>query len=86
MTTTPAPEVESDFTLTETAQKLRVSTRWIRDRIKAGEKGDKPFVEHIRRGHKIMFTAEQVEKLRMSGVQTPPVEESVTTGPKRGRK
>lgn len=84
---TPTPEVDSDFTLTETAQKLRVSTRWIRDRIKAGDdpESGKPFVEHIRRGHKIMFTAEQIEKLRMADVQSPPVEQSITTGRKRGR-
>lgn len=80
---TSTNEVESDFTLTETADKLRVSTRWIRDRIKAGEKGEKPFVEHIRRGHKIMFTADQVEALRMSDAHTTPVVESVTTGRKR---
>lgn len=83
MTTTP--EVEADFTLNETAAKLRVSTRWIRDRIKAGKdaENDSPFVEHIRRGHKIMFTAEQVEKLRMSDAQTPPPAESITTGRKK---
>ncbi len=82
------PEVEADFTLADTAKALRVSTRWVRDRIKAGEdpESDKPFVEHIRRGHKIMFTAEQVEKLRMADVKAPPLAESVTTGPKRGRK
>lgn len=78
---------EKDYTLAETAQALKVSTRWIRDRIKAGEDpaSGKPFIEHIRRGHKIMFTAEQVEKLRMSDAQTPPMLESVTTGRKRSR-
>lgn len=82
---TPTPEIESDYTLNETARLLRVSPRWIRDRIKAGEdpNSDKPFVEHIRRGHKIMFTAAQVEALRMAGAQTPPVVESITTGRKR---
>lgn len=74
---------EKDYTLGETAEALQVSTRWVRDRIKAGEAGTKPFVEHIRRGHKIMFTAEQVEKLRMADAQTPPVAQSVTTGRKR---
>lgn len=82
---TPTPEVESDYTLAETADKLRVSTRWIRDRIKAGSdpESGKPFVEHIRRGHKIMFTAAQVEKLRMADAETPPVEQSITTGRKK---
>lgn len=74
---------EKDYTLTETAEALQVSTRWIRDRIKAGTDGSGPFVEHIRRGHKIMFTSAQVEALRMSDAQTPPVVESVTTGRKR---
>lgn len=76
---------EKDHTLTETAQALQVSTRWIRDRIKAGMDPDsgKPFVEHIRRGHKIMFTAAQVEKLRAADTQTPPVAESITTGRRR---
>jgi hypothetical protein len=77
---------ETDYTLTETAKALKVSTRWIRDRIKAGADpdSDSPFVEHIRRGNKIMFTTEQVEKLRHSDAQTPPVVvESITTGRKR---
>ena len=74
---------DKDYTLTETAEALQVSTRWVRDRIKAGEAGTKPFVEHIRRGHKIMFTAEQVEKLRMADVQSPRVEQSITTGRKK---
>lgn len=71
---------DKDYTLTETAEALQVSPKWIRNRIKAGTEGTGPFVEHIRRGHKIMFTSEQVEKLRMSGAQTPPVAESITTG------
>lgn len=75
---------EKDYTLTETAEALKVSTRWIRDRIKAGRAGERPFVEHIRRGNKIMFTAAQVEKLRMADVEAPPVVESITTGRKRG--
>lgn len=76
---------EADYTLSETAEALKVSTRWIRDRIKAGmdTSSDAPFVEHIRRGNKIMFTAEQVEKLRHSDTQAAPVVESITTGRKR---
>lgn len=80
---TPTPEIDTDFTLTEAAQKLRISTRWIRNRIKAGEEGTGPFVEHVRRGHKIMFTAEQLEKLRLADLVTAPPTESITTGRKR---
>lgn len=74
---------EQDYTLAETADALKVSTRWIRNRIKAGKEGTAPFVEHVRRGSKIMFTAEQVEKLRVADAQTPPVEQSITTGRKK---
>lgn len=71
---------EQDYTLTETADALKVSTRWIRDRIKAGKSGTGPFVNHTRRGNKIMFTAAQLEALRTADAQTPPVVESITTG------
>lgn len=76
---------EKDYTLTETADALRVSTKTLRKRIKEGmdPESPKPFVEHIRRGNKIMFTAEQVEKLRMADAQTPPPIESITTGRKK---
>lgn len=83
MSAQPSEIPEHDYTLTETAQALRVSTRWVRDRIKAGDKGEGPFVEHIRRGNKIMFTAAQLEKLRATDAKTPPVVESITTGKKR---
>ena len=76
---------EQDYTLAETADALKVSTRWIRNRIKAGKEGTGPFVEHVRRGSKIMFTTEQVEKLRMADAETPPVEQSITTGRRRTR-
>lgn len=74
---------EADYTLAETAKALKVSTRWVRDRIKAGKEGTGAFVEHTRRGNKIMFTASQVEKLRAADAQTPPPVESMTTGRKR---
>lgn len=76
---------EQDYTLTETADILKMSPRWIRNRIKAGEDGTGPFVEHIRRGRKILFTAAMVEQLRMADAQTPApqVVESITTGRKR---
>lgn len=87
MTTTP--EVESDLTLSEAASKLRVSTRWVRNRIKDGDdpESDAPAVEHIRRGNKIMFTVDQLEKLRSLNVRNaaPAVPESITTGPRRKR-
>ena len=73
--TDPMP-LEPDYTLTEVAKALRMSPRWVRDRIR--EDG----VEHTRRGHKIVFTAEQVEKLRTAHATTPVVE-SMTTGRKR---
>lgn len=72
--TEPTP-LETDYTLEEVALALRMSSRWVRDRIKEG-------AEHTRRGHKIRFTAEQVEKLRASHATTP-IAQSITTGPKR---
>lgn len=89
MTVATDDNLEPDYTLTETARALKVSTRWVRDRIKAGKdtSSDAPFVEHIRRGNKIMFTAEQVEKLRAADVQAAPIApvESITTGRKKSR-
>lgn len=70
------PPLEPDYTLPEVAKALRMSPRWVRDRIR--EDG----VEHTRRGHKIVFTAEQVEKLRAAHTKAP-VEQSMTTGKKR---
>lgn len=70
----PMP-LEEDYTLEEVAAALRMSTRWVRDRIKDG-------AEHTRRGHKIMFTAEQVESLRASDARVPAAE-SITTGRKK---
>jgi hypothetical protein len=66
-----------DYTLTETAAALRMSTRWLRDRIKADK------LEHEKRGHKIIFTAAQVEAVR-TRYTVQPVEQSITTGKKRG--
>lgn len=84
--TSPTPEsADRDHTLSETAAILRVSTRWIRDRIKDGKEGTRPFVEHTRRGNKIMFTPAQLEKLRVADAETPPVVESITTGRRRTR-
>lgn len=73
----PTP-LEPDYTLKEVATALRVSERWVRDRIREG-------AEHTRRGHKIHFTSAQVEELRASGatVKGPAVAEPITTGPKK---
>lgn len=65
----------ADYTLEEVAEALKMSERWVRDRVREG-------AEHIRYGRKIRFTAEQVEKLRAAHTQTP-VPASVTTGRKR---
>lgn len=80
MTNTP---LDQDYTLEEVADALRMSTRWIRDRIRDGNEGKGPVVEHTRRGHKIRFTAEQVEKLRTAHVQAPALSEPITTGRKK---
>lgn len=76
---------EKDYTLSETAEALRISTKTLRARIKAGldAQSGKPAIEHLRRGNRIMFTAAQVERLRMADVVSPPVVESITTGRKR---
>lgn len=68
--------LDPDYTLEEVAKSLRVSTRWVRDRIKAHG------LEHQRKGHKITFTAAQVAALRAT-TTTAPIEESITTGRKK---
>ena len=67
-----------DYTLEEVSSSLRMSTRWIRDKVKG-----RPDL-HTRRGHKIIFTAEQVEKLRsLSDAPAVSVDDQVTTGRKK---
>lgn len=66
-------ELSRDYTLTEVAQALGMSTRWVRDRCNLDG------AEHLRFGHKIRFSAEQVDKLRAAHVKVP-ASESVTTG------
>lgn len=80
---TPLPH---DYSLEDVATALGMSTRWVRDRIKDGEAGKGPVVEHTRRGHKIKFTAEQAEKLRVAHTVAAPVVESITTGPAKRRR
>ncbi len=74
--TEAAPQLAKDYTLEEVAAALRVSTRWVRDRIRLDG------AEHQRKGHKITFSVEQVEKLRAAHTKAP-VEQSITTGRKR---
>lgn len=76
--------LETDYTLEEVAEALRMSTRWIRERIKDGKEGRGPTIAHERRGHKIVFTGEQVELLRNQFTEgASPVGESITTGRKK---
>lgn len=67
--------LEQDYTLDEVAEALRMSTRWVRDRIKDG-------AAHQRKGHKITFTIGQVDALREQFTKNP-AEQSMTTGGKR---
>ena len=67
--------LEPNYTLAEVAQALGMSERWVRNQLKDG-------AEHIRFGHKIKFTAAQVEALRAKHVQQP-APQSITTGRKR---
>lgn len=67
--------LDKDYSLAEVADALGMSDRWVRERIKEG-------AEHIRYGHKIRFTAAQVDKLRAAHVQAP-TSQSITTGRKK---
>lgn len=71
--------LETDYTLEQVAEAIGMSTRWVRDRIRLDG------AEHQRYGHKIMFTAAQVEKLRAAHAKAkgPDVSEPVTTGRKK---
>lgn len=73
-TTTALPR---DYSLEEVAKALGMSTRWVRERIKHDG------AEHQRYGHKIAFTADQVDKLRASKRQVAPAPQSITTGRKK---
>ena len=67
--------LEPDYSLADVAKALGMSERWVRARLKEG-------AEHQRYGHKIRFTAEQVDKLRASHTKQP-APQSITTGRKR---
>lgn len=68
-------ELPRDFTMEEVAAALGMSPRWVRLQVKDG-------AVHNRYGHKIRFSAEQVEMLRASKTKgaTP---QSITTGRKK---
>lgn len=68
--------LEPNYTLREVADAIGMSTRWVRDRIRLDG------AEHLRFGRQIMFTADQVDKLRAAHTKQP-VAQSVTTGKKR---
>lgn len=71
--------LERDYTPEEVADALGMSPRWVRDRV------NKDGAEHLRYGHKLRFTAAQVEKLRASHIKAP-AEASITTGRKKARR
>lgn len=68
--------LQPDYSLKEVAAALGMSERWVRDRCNIDN------AEHIRYGHKIRFTPEQVEKLRAAHTQAPAnvAPQGVTTG------
>lgn len=66
--------IEEDFTIEEVAKAIKMSPRWVRDRIRLDG------IEHQRYGRRIRFTAEQVAALRAFHVRRLPVT-PVTTGP-----
>jgi hypothetical protein len=69
--------LEQDYTLAEAVKALRCSDRWLRDKIKTDK------LPHGRRGHKIVFSASQIEAIRQRYNAATPVEQSITTGRKR---
>lgn len=68
-------ELATDYDLEQVAKALKMSPRWVRQQVKDG-------AVHMRFGHKIRFTAEQVEMLRAS-CTTKAIPKSVTTGRKK---
>lgn len=70
------PTLDVDYSLIEVANALGMSERWLRGKIKADK------LEHQGYGHKIKFTAAQVDAIR-ERYKKQPVEQSVTTGKKR---
>lgn len=64
-----------DYTMGEVAEALGMSERWVRQQVKDG-------AVHNRYGHKVRFTAEQVELLRSARTKNA-VPTSITTGRKK---
>lgn len=76
------PALEADYSIVEVAKAIGMSTRWIRDRVN----DEVNPAEHQRYGHKIRFTAEQVEKLRQQHTKAAPTPvTAITSGRKRSR-
>ena len=71
--------LEQDYTLLEAAKALRCSTKWLRTKVKEDK------LPHGRRGHKIVFSLDQIKAIRARYNTAPPVEQSITTGPKNKR-
>lgn len=69
--------LDPDYTLSEVADALGMSTRWVRDRIREG-------AEHQRYGHVIKFTSDQVDKLRASHTKAP-ASQPITSGRRKSR-
>ena len=69
-------DLERDYTMAEVAKALGMSERWVRAKVADG-------AEHTRYGHKIRFSAAQVEALRAAHVKGAAPTQSITTGKKR---
>ncbi|MBS45336.1 MAG: hypothetical protein CMH83_19630 [Nocardioides sp.] len=70
-------KLDRDYTLSEVAEALGMSERWVRDRIRLDG------IAHQRYGRGIRFTAEQVAALRSAHSHSL-AKEPVTTGPAKG--
>lgn len=69
--------LDPDYTIDEVAAALGMSDRWLRAKMKADK------LAHQRYGHKIKFTAEQVEAIRSRYAAEPAPAEQITTGKKK---
>lgn len=78
-------ELTKDYSLEEVADALGMSGRWVRQKIADGKEGKGPAVEHLRYGHKIRFSADQVEAFRRQFIESAPTVVPITTGRKRSR-
>jgi hypothetical protein len=69
--------LDPDYTIIEVAEALGMSERWLRGKIKTDK------LEHQEYGHKIKFTAEQVQAIRDRYKKRPAPVEQITTGKKK---